>query len=81
MDLFLPENVLAEISYTSKFTQSLKTISLRKTPLEDISDDISSYRNEFAYKLVTQENIIGSRFKSEDSIMRKYDKTMKWGSD
>ena len=53
MDLFLPENVLAEISYTSKFTQSLKTISLRKTPLEDILDDISSYRNEFAYKLVT----------------------------
>lgn len=54
-----------------------KKISLRKTPLEDILDDISCYRNEFAYKLVTQENIIGSRFKSEDSIMRKYEKTLK----
>lgn len=79
MDLFLAEDVLANISYTSKFTQSLKTISLRKTPLQDILDDIEVYRNEFALKLVTQDNIIGSRFKSEDSIMRKYEKTLRTG--
>lgn len=36
MDLFLSEDILADISYTSRFTQSLKTISLRKTPLEEI---------------------------------------------
>lgn len=76
MDLFLAEDVLSKISYTSKFKQSLKTISLRKTPLQDILDDIEIYRNEFALKLVTQDNIIGSRFKSEDSIMRKYEKTL-----
>ena len=40
MDLFLSEDVLAKISYTSRFTHSLKTISLRKTPLEDILKDI-----------------------------------------
>ena len=79
MDLFLAEEVLANISHTSKFTQSLKTISLRKTPLQDILDDIEIYRNEFALKLVTQDNIIGSRFKSEDSIMRKYEKTLRTG--
>lgn len=79
MDLFLAEDVLSKISYTSKFKQSLKTISLRKTPLQDILDDIEFYRNEFALKLVTQDNIIGSRFKSEDSIMRKYEKTLRTG--
>ena len=56
MDLFLAEDVLANISYRSKFTQSLKTISLRKTPLQDILDDIEIYRNEFTLKLVTQDN-------------------------
>lgn len=40
MDMFLSEEVLANISYTSKFTQSLKTISLRKTPLDEILKDI-----------------------------------------
>lgn len=79
MDLFLAEDILENISHTSKFTQSLKTISLRKTPLRDILDDIEIYRNEFALKLVTQDNIIGSRFKSEDSIMRKYEKTLRTG--
>ncbi len=79
MDLFLSKDVLDEISYTSKFTQSLKTISLRKTPFNDILDDIEVYRNKFALKLVTQENIIGSRFKSEDSIIRKYEKTLRTG--
>lgn len=79
MDLFLAEDVLSNISYTSQFKQSLKTISLRKTPLQDILDDIEIYRNEFALKLVVQDNIIGSRFKSEDSIMRKYAKTLRTG--
>lgn len=58
MDLFLAEDVLSNISYTSQFKQSLKTISLRKTPLQDILDDIEIYRNEFALKLVVQDNII-----------------------
>lgn len=79
MDLFLPEDVLAKISYTSRFTQSLKTISLRKTPLEDILKDIESYRALYTSEIVRQENVIGSRFKSVDSILRKYEKTLKTG--
>ena len=79
MDLFLSEDVLAKISYTSRFIQSLKTISLRKTPLEDILKDIESYRALYSSEIVRQENIIGSRFKSVDSILRKYEKTLKTG--
>ena len=79
MDIFLPEDVLSRISYTSKFTQSLKTISLRKTPLEEILKDVEQYRSMYAREIVLQENIIGSRFKSTDSIMRKYEKTLRTG--
>lgn len=79
MDMFLPEEVLARISYTSKFTQSLKTISLRKTPLEEILKDVEQYRAMYARVIVLQENIIGSRFKSTDSILRKYEKTLRTG--
>lgn len=79
MDLFLSENILADISYTSKFTQSLKTISLRKTPLEEILSDIDEYRDQYAQKIVSQNNLIGSRFKSRDSILRKYHKTLSSG--
>ena len=79
MDMFLPEDVLSRISYTSKFTQSQKTISLRKTPLEEILKDVEQYRAMYARVIVLQENIIGSRFKSTDSIMRKYEKTLRTG--
>lgn len=79
MDIFLPEETLAKISYTSKFTQSLKTISLRKTPLDYILKDIQQYRALYSKEIVLQENIIGSRFKSVDSILRKYEKTLRTG--
>lgn len=79
MDMFLSEDVLAKISYTSNFTQSLKTISLRKTPLDEILKDIESYRALYSSEIVRQENIIGSRFKSVDSILRKYEKTLRTG--
>ena len=79
MDIFLPEDILQKISYTSRFTQSLKTISLRKTSLQDILEDIDQYRALYAKEIVYQENIIGSRFKSTDSILRKYEKTLKTG--
>lgn len=79
MDMFLSEDVLAKISYTSNFTQSLKTISLRKTPLYEILKDIESYRALYSSEIVRQENIIGSRFKSVDSILRKYEKTLRTG--
>ncbi|MGM9570284.1 MAG: hypothetical protein ACI3XC_09440 [Phascolarctobacterium sp.] len=77
MDLFLSEDILKEISYTSTLPQSLKTISLRKTPLELILADIDNYRDIYSDKVVFQSNIIGSRFKSEDSILKKYQKTLR----
>lgn len=41
-----------------------------------IMEDIARYRASYIDILV-QENLIGSRFKSDDSIMRKYKKTLK----
>ena len=77
MDLFLSEDILKEISYTSTLPQNLKTISLRKTPLDLILADIENYRDIYSDKVVFQSNIIGSRFKSEDSILKKYQKTLR----
>ena len=79
MDLFLSEDILKEISYTSILPQSLKTISLRKTPLELILADIKEYRKIFTNTVITQNNLIGSRFKSNDSILMKYEKTLRTG--
>jgi len=75
MDLFIPKETLDLLSYQSCLSQSLKQISLSKTPIESILDDIAKYRSNYIDILV-QENLIGSRFKSEDSIMRKYEKTI-----
>ena len=66
------------LSYRSSLGQSLKQISLRSTPLERILDDVAKYRSSYIDVLV-QENLIGSRFKSEDSIIRKYEKTLRTG--
>ena len=46
--------------------------------LETILDDVAKYRSGYIDVLV-QENLIGSRFKSEDSIIRKYKKTLRTG--
>lgn len=78
MDTFIPREILDMLSYQSALGQSLKQISLRETPLERILDDISKYRSSYIDVLV-QENLIGSRFKSEDSILRKYEKTLRTG--
>ena len=75
MNLFIPKEVLDLLSYHSTLGQSLKQISLSATPINKILDDIGKYRAEYIDTLI-QENLIGSRFKSEDSIMRKYSKTI-----
>lgn len=72
---FISKETLDKISYKSTLGQSLKQISLRKTPLEEILNDINRYRMEYT-DIVVQENLIGSRFKSDDSIIRKYEKTL-----
>ena len=66
------------LSYKSTLDRSLKQISLRETPLEDILNDIARYRSSYIDVLI-QENLIGSRFKSDDSILRKYEKTLRTG--
>jgi len=67
MNQFISKGILAEISYTSTLDKSLKQISLSKTSLDEILYDISKYRESYMDILI-QENLIGSRFKSEDSI-------------
>lgn len=76
MDYFIPKEILEELSYTSILGQSLKQISLSKTPIDRIIQDIGRYRANYVDILV-QENLIGSRFKSDDSIYRKYEKTIR----
>lgn len=76
MDQFIPRETLDILSYRSTLGQSLKQISLRSTPLKTILDDIAKYRSGYIDVLI-QENLIGSRFKSDDSIIRKYEKTLR----
>ena len=78
MDQFISKETLDMLSYRSTLGQSLRQISLRSTPLNAILDDIAKYRSSYIDVLV-QENLIGSRFKSEDSITRKYEKTLRTG--
>lgn len=75
MNLFIPKDTLDLLSYRSTLGRSLKQISLSATPINLILDDIARYRAGYIDTLV-QENLIGSRFKSDDSIMRKYEKTL-----
>lgn len=76
MEKFISKEILDVLSYQSQLKRSLKQISLSQTPLEEILEDIGRYRASYIDVLV-QENLIGSRFKSEDSIIRKYEKTLK----
>ena len=71
MDQFIPQDTLNSLSYHSGLGRSLKQISLRYTPLNIILEDIARYRASYIDNLI-QDNLIGSRFKSEDSILRKY---------
>jgi len=78
MNKFISKSVLDQLSYSSSLEKSLKQISLSKTPIENIMEDIGKYRANYMDILI-QENLIGSRFKSEDSLYRKYEKTLKTG--
>lgn len=78
LDSFISKETLDILSYRSTLGRSLKQISLRETPLQIILEDIARYRTSYIDVLV-QENLIGSRFKSDDSIMRKYEKTIRTG--
>ncbi|MFT4107560.1 MAG: hypothetical protein QM657_17525 [Lacrimispora sp.] len=78
MDLFIPKETLDILSYKSALGRSLKQISLQATPFDAILEDVARYRASYIDILI-QENLIGSRFKSDDSIMRKYEKTIKTG--
>ena len=75
VEQFISKEILDELSYTSTLGQSLKQISLSKTPLDKIIQDIGKYRANYVDILI-QENLVGSRFKSDDSLYRKYKKTL-----
>lgn len=75
---FISKDVLDLLSYRSTLGQSLKQIHLSRTPIEAILEDIAKYRESYIETFV-QENLIGSRFKSDDSILRKYEKVLRTG--
>lgn len=75
---FISKDVLDLLSYRSTLGQSLKQIHLSRTPIEVILEDIAKYREAYIETFV-QENLIGSRFKSDDSILRKYEKVLRTG--
>lgn len=70
MDLFIPKGTLDILSYKSTLGRSLKQISLRETPLQNILEDIERYHASYIDVLI-QENLIGSRFKSEGKLLYK----------
>lgn len=76
MGLFIPKETLDALSYRSTLGRSLRQISLRATPLKTILEDIAKYRASYIDALV-QEDLTGSRFKSNDSILRKCEKTLR----
>ena len=45
----IAQDVLDALSYRSTLAQSLKQISLRRTPLEIILQDIAQYRESYQY--------------------------------
>lgn len=75
---FISKDVLDLLSYRSTLGQSLKQIHLSRTPIEAILEDIAKYRESYIETFV-QGNLIGSRFKSDDSILRKYEKVLRTG--
>lgn len=52
MEKFISKEILDELSYHSTLGQSLKQISLRKTPLETIIQDIGKYRANYVDVLI-----------------------------
>lgn len=75
---FISKDALDLLSYRSTLGQSLKQIHLSRTPIEVILEDIAKYRESYIETFV-QENLIGSRFKSDDSILRKHEKVLRTG--
>lgn len=66
------------MSYRTKLGKSLKQISLSKTPLSEILLDVAEYRTQFQ-EISVGDGFPSSRFKSIDSVERKYGKTVKSG--
>jgi hypothetical protein len=75
---FISKDALDLLFYRSTLGQSLKQIHLSRTPIEAILEDIAKYRESYIETFV-QENLIGFRFKSDDSILRKYEKVLRTG--
>lgn len=83
MEQFISKEILDKLSYHSALGKSLKNISLRKTPIEEILDDIGEYRDIYFDMMAVHPEIfdlaglIQYRFKSDQSLMVKYEKTLR----
>lgn len=75
---FITRDALDALSYRSALGRSLKKISLQKLPLDAILEDVAQYREGYIGALISTD-LVGSRFKSDDSILRKYEKTLHTG--
>lgn len=78
MSLIISKEILDAISYKSTLNKNLKSLSLRDTDLCEILNDIDTYRNQ-SIECILQHNLIGLRFKSEDSLKKKYAKIIETG--
>lgn len=83
MDTFISRDLLDRISYRSCLEKSLRQISLSKTPIEVILEDVAAYRNSYFCALAAEPdllaltNLVHYRFKSDESILLKYQKTLR----
>ena len=76
--LFISKEVLDIFIISFNIRKKFKADFTSKNTITDNLDDIEKYRASYI-DTIFQENLIGSRFKSEDSIKRKYEKTLKTG--
>lgn len=72
------KEVLDKMSFRTTLGRSLKKISLKDNTLEELMVDVSAYR-AVSRGILVNSGIPNVRFKSDDSIERKYDKTLKNG--
>lgn len=77
-DNLITKDNLNKLSFTTTLGRSLKKISLQDFPLETLMIDVSAYRAASRVILLSL-GLSNVRFKSDDSVERKYIKTLNNG--
>lgn len=70
--------LLDRLSFTTTLGRSLKKISLKDYPLPYFMVDVAAYR-AVSRSVLLNSGLLNVRFKSDDSIERKYEKTLRNG--